>query len=415
MDVHAAFRQVARDAEIWLPQILDVDVADVVMKRARELPPAQQREHRNGEVVEGPVVDECALARLQDLLVRPVEGDECPDDRADARAADRIDRHARLADRADDADLREAAGAATAEHERHRVPGPEPREPPEIAPSVPGHVSVAVIRTGREPGRGVRRRHAPTRVHEHELARDRRHAARGICERLFDRRKRRRMGGIGDENHSVGVRDALPRPCARVRIRLADDEAARPFGPVEQSICEQIPVAGFRHVPRLGDAALHPRERRIEIQRRAESQQRELEAPAELGNRHARMQRHQHDVAHLGRELGRSLAQRAQREARDVEARPRIRREHRLVVDAGEAREHGIAQDQHVGGPRVAGQQRELAHAVAARQMRDRPPLAVPVAYPYFEATGHDEMHAVGSVTLPIQQRAAERVLASQA
>src|SRR6478609_3404329 len=99
MDVDAALRQVRRYAEEWLPQVLDVGVADIVLERALELATAQHREHRYRKVVERPVVHECVLARLQDSLVGPVECNECTDDGADTRAAHRIDRRSCPADR----------------------------------------------------------------------------------------------------------------------------------------------------------------------------------------------------------------------------------------------------------------------------------------------------------------------------
>ena len=111
----------------------------------------------------------------------------------------------------------------------------------------------------------------------------------------------------------------------------------------------------------------------------------------------------------------RPLAQRAQRDARDVEARLRIPAQHRVVLVAVEAREHRITRDDDVGRARVAREKRQLADTIAAGQMGDETPVAVPVVRPDFKPPRDHEMHAVGRFALPVQVRSAGDELAVQA
>ena len=119
----AAGRQVGGDRVERQRQVLDRDVAELLPQQPADLATGHQRDDRQRVVVERVGGDEGAAEALDHLRVGPAGGDAGADDRADAGAADEVDRHAGLAQRAHHADVREAARAAAGEHEADGLAG----------------------------------------------------------------------------------------------------------------------------------------------------------------------------------------------------------------------------------------------------------------------------------------------------
>ena len=166
-------RIVGRDAEVGLPQVLDVDrFADQFAQRTGDglahAPALDQRDQRQPVEVAGRVRAECLARHVDRALHRLVGGHQCGHHRADARAADAVDLDALLLQGAPDAEMREAARTAAGEHESDRVAAQQARQARHVAVEPAAQVNVAGDRPPREPVARAARQPRIGRMQQHE-------------------------------------------------------------------------------------------------------------------------------------------------------------------------------------------------------------------------------------------------------
>ena len=199
--------EIGAQAEERGAQVLDEHIAVLALEEPCHLAAARQRDPREGIVVHRIAVDEAAPVAQPHFLLAPAHRDARGDDSSDARAADEIDRHPRLAQRLHDAQVREAARTAAGQHETHTAPRDESCRAAEIRGV--GDVVMLRDRQGLQPAaRGAGNEAAL--MQQHEL--DRR-AARGGGAHSRGPRQGRASGARERENQ-VRLPAALAQPAA---------------------------------------------------------------------------------------------------------------------------------------------------------------------------------------------------------
>ncbi|MCZ7565028.1 MAG: hypothetical protein M5U08_15630 [Burkholderiales bacterium] len=322
------------------------------------------------------------LALRQRLGRRAPLRDERRDDRADARAADPVDRDLRLGERAQHAEMREAACAAAAEHEPDPRPVQTAREAREIVRAVGRHVVVAVDLAPREDG--GRGGGPGRRVQQDETAAGGATAAPPFGERALGL-ARLRGRGVDDEHNVVGLAHRPLGPAGQLRLGLVDDEAMPELllvQPLHEAAARGIVVRTVRKPAvsqRIVDVPC------VEVQRAAEPGERGAQPAREFRGRGIRAGGHHGKGPDFrGRTPGNdpAMAQARAQERADLPQHCGLALDQSMEGGRRDPREQRVAHREHGRRAPLRREERHLAQDLPGGDVVQRQPAHAVVDHP---------------------------------
>ena len=144
------------------------------------------------------------------------------DERADAGAADRVDRYAALVQCLEHTDAGDTARATAAEHHADAPAEQETRDPVDVAVAIDAHVVVAIDGAVEQPPAGAAGISCVRRVHEHQFGAGA-HRVAPSFDLALDRAYRGLFAGGADEQHEVGLAHAGCGPVVGLGLGGVDD------------------------------------------------------------------------------------------------------------------------------------------------------------------------------------------------
>lgn len=221
----------------------------------------------------------------------------------------------------------------------------------------------------------------------------------------FDRVQRGRLGGVGEQQHLVGVAAATLRPGGRRRIGDQQHVVGLGLDRVDQQRDAAV-VAGIRAVA-AGKAVLLQREvdrRRIDDADPGNLRQLGFEPRREARHIDARRDRHQRDRDGLLQRRANLITA----QAPDDLARERNREQRAALEQPGErglgqAHEHRVADRQHRGQAGFVGVQADLADDLAARDLAHHALPAFVIGHAGTQAPADRDVHRAAGVVLSHQ------------
>ena len=155
VDLEVPGREVGGDAERRPPGVLEIETAGAVLDALGHARAGRERQRRQRDVDRRPALDEGGAQQRRGGVAVEAARDGTGDDRSDARPTGGVDGHTVRLEGAEHADVRDAARAATAEH--------DPEAAVEHEAGDPGPVR-GVARRGRGGGAGPTRGASQRRV-----------------------------------------------------------------------------------------------------------------------------------------------------------------------------------------------------------------------------------------------------------
>ena len=325
------------------------------------------------------------------------------DEGAHAGAADDVHRDAQLAGRAQQAEVREAARAAAAQHQPHALADQAAREAGKV-----GRAAQVVVAAGVGVGAPAQRigagDAAPRALHHHGC---RRLDIGGG--KLRQHRRLPRLAAVLVHHHqdAVGLAHAASRPGPgmgvgdvdqqRLRALLAAEPAEQAlvgFGIVEAAVGDGL---ADRIVHRLGVEQAHRAQPRVD----------RLQVAAETAHVHVGRRRHQGQGARpqdRRLRLAQAGEQTADHDLAELHERVRIAAQQFHQGLARQADHHAVAHGPHAGRMLLVGQDGGLAEALQGRDFLQRPLRHAALVAIGAQAADRDHVQRVDLAALPVEQ-----------
>jgi len=366
-------REVGRHAQIGKREVLDRALPEHALELRADPPAGEERDDRQRRILE---LGEVLPALRERLGGRAPLRDEGGDDRTDARPAHPVDRDALLGKRAQDAEVRETARTAAAEHEADARPGQAAREPLEVFRAAQVDVVVAVDLACGDRRRRTRCRRRPGGAEENEAPPRRAAAAPALEERPLGRAGFGRRRGPENEHHVIGLADRPLGPARERRLGLVQHEVVR-----ELLLVQPLQEPGARRIVRPEPRGLVAPERaidapRVEVQRAPAPLERSGEPAHELFRAGVCIRGHDRERPHRGSRgpRGRALPpQPLPQERADALQHERLALDQAVERGRRQPREQRVAHGEDGGRARLRRKERHLADDLAGTGLVQRP------------------------------------------